>query len=217
MQHLENCIVPTVRISWKIQCLLYAGFLAALSSSRSLILCLSVCPSVRPSVRLSVRPSVKKWSLEYQTVIKTYLPTYLWDGSDSSDSRDIYESSDSSDSRDQKTCVSEWVSERVTEKKHENSPHKKTMQPLIFFLHQIGPPGRFGIVVAMSVSLLSPFYPIFEGLSLALRLWQDQPDSSPLAGSTRQQPLGRINKAADCWQDQQGSRLWRWRWRWRRR
>jgi hypothetical protein len=36
-------------------------------------------------------------------------------------------------------------------------------------------------------------------------LWQDQPGSSLLAGSTRQQPVGRINQAAVCWQDQPGS------------
>ena len=56
------------------------------------------------------------------------------------------------------------------------------------------------------------------GLWLALRIWQDQPDSTtigrinqaadrwqdqpgskPLAGSTRQQTVGRINQAADLW------------------
>ena len=55
------------------------------------------------------------------------------------------------------------------------------------------------------------FMPFFLGLSLALRLWQDQPGSSPLEGSTRQQPVGRINQSADRWQDQPGSRSWRWR------
>ena len=67
--------------------------------------------------------------------------------------------------------------------------------------HQIGPLGQSGLVVAMSVRchLLSPFYAIFfRGLLLALRLWQDQPGSSPLAGSTRQQPIGRIKQVADC-------------------
>ena len=29
--------------------------------------------------------------------------------------------------------------------------------------------------------------------------WQDQPGSKPLAGSTRQQTVGRINQAADLW------------------
>ena len=37
----------------------------------------------------------------------------------------------------------------------------------------------------------------FLGLSLALRLWQDQPGSSLLAGSTRQQTVGKINEVAD--------------------
>ena len=32
---------------------------------------------------------------------------------------------------------------------------------------------------------------------MALRLWQDQPGSSLLAGSTRQQTVGRINQVAD--------------------
>ena len=80
-------------------------FLAALSSSRSLVVCRSVRPSVRPSADF-----VKKWPLEYQKAIKTYLPTYLWDSSDSSDSSgssdssyssESSESSDSSDSSDQ--------------------------------------------------------------------------------------------------------------------
>ena len=48
----------------------------------------------------------------------------------------------------------------------------------------------------LCVCILSPSNVIFLGLSLALR-WQDQPDSSPLAGSTRQQTIGRINQVAD--------------------
>ena len=67
-------------------------FLAALSSSRSLV--------VRPSIRPSVRPSVtfmKKWLIEYKIVTKTYLPS---DSSDSSDISDINDFSDSSDSSD---------------------------------------------------------------------------------------------------------------------
>ena len=44
---------------------------------------------------------------------------------------------------------------------------------------------------------LSPSHPIFLGLLLALRLWKDQQGSSPLAESTRQQPVGRINQVAD--------------------
>ena len=70
-------------------------FLAALSSSKSLVVGPSVGPSVRPSVVF-----VKKWPLEYQKVNKTYFPTYLWDSSESSDSRDSRDSSDSSDSSD---------------------------------------------------------------------------------------------------------------------
>ena len=35
---------------------------------------------------------------------------------------------------------------------------------------------------------------------------QDQPGSRQLAGSTKQQTIGRINQAADSWQDQPGSR-----------
>ena len=46
-------------------------FLAALSSSRSLVVGPLVCPSVGPLM------FVKKLPLEYQRVIKTYLPTYL--------------------------------------------------------------------------------------------------------------------------------------------
>ena len=37
------------------------------------------------------------------------------------------------------------------------------------------------------------------------RLWQDQSGSSPVSGSTRQQPVFRINQAAAHWQDQPGS------------
>ena len=33
---------------------------------------------------------------------------------------------------------------------------------------------------------------------MALRLWQDQPGSRLLAGSTRQQAVGRINQVAGC-------------------
>ena len=66
------------------------AFLAALSSSRSLV----VCPSVRPGM------FVKKWPLEYHKVIKSYLSTYLWDSSDSSDSSGSSDSSYSSDSSD---------------------------------------------------------------------------------------------------------------------
>ena len=91
-------------------------FLAALSSSWSLVVRPSVGRSVGRSVGPSVGPSVmfvKKWPLEYWKVIKTYLPTYLWDSSDSSDicdicdscdSIDISDSSDSSDSSDTKCC-----------------------------------------------------------------------------------------------------------------
>ena len=82
-------------------------FLAALSSSRSLIVCLSVRPSFGSSVRRSLM-FVTKWPLEYQKVIKTYLPTR-----DSSDSSDSSYSSESSDSSDQITLLtkSDWVSE----------------------------------------------------------------------------------------------------------
>ena len=34
-------------------------------------------------------------------------------------------------------------------------------------------------------------------ISQAAALWQDQPGSSPLAGSTWQQTIGRINQIAD--------------------
>ena len=43
-----------------------------------------------------------------------------------------------------------------------------------------------------------PAMQFFLGLSLALRLWQDQPVSSLLAGSTRWQTVGRINHVAEC-------------------
>ena len=70
-------------------------FLAALSSSRSLVVCLSVRPSVGPSVGPPVGPLmfVKKWPLEYQKVIKTNIPTYLWYSRDTSDSSDSSDSS----------------------------------------------------------------------------------------------------------------------------
>ena len=63
-------------------------FLAAQSSSRSLVVGRLACRSVRDVC--------EKWPLEYQKVIKTYLHTYLWDSSDSSDTRDSSDSSDSS-------------------------------------------------------------------------------------------------------------------------
>ena len=44
---------------------------------------------------------------------------------------------------------------------------------------------------------ICPVAEFFLGLSLTLRLWQDQTGSRPLAGSTRQQPIGRINQVAD--------------------
>ena len=69
-------------------------FLAALSSSRSLVVHWSVGP-------LSVGHSCEKWPLECWRVIKTYLPTYLWDSSDICDSCD---SSDSNDSSNKKLC-----------------------------------------------------------------------------------------------------------------
>ena len=68
-----------------------SSFLAALSSSRSLV----VGPSVRWSVRPLVGPSVifvKKWSLEYQKVIITHLRAYLLDSSYIRDSSDSSES-----------------------------------------------------------------------------------------------------------------------------
>ena len=34
-------------------------------------------------------------------------------------------------------------------------------------------------------------------ITQAAARWQDQPESSPLAGSTRQQTVGRINQVAD--------------------
>ena len=66
--------------------------LAALSSSRSLV--------VGRSVGRSVRNVCEKVTLQYCKVIKTYLPTYLWDSSDSSDICDSYDSCDSSDRSD---------------------------------------------------------------------------------------------------------------------
>ena len=70
-------------------------FLAAQSSSRSLVVDQSVPPSFCRSVMF-----VKKWPLEYKKVFKTYLPTYLWDSSDCSNSCDSCDSRDSSDSCD---------------------------------------------------------------------------------------------------------------------
>ena len=78
------------------ECYPYAGFLAALSSSRTTVLGRSVCPSVG----LSVGDVCEKWPLEYQKVIKTYLPTYLWDSSDSCDICDSCDGCDSGDSID---------------------------------------------------------------------------------------------------------------------
>ena len=69
-----------------------SSFLAAQSSSRSLVVGPLVGPSVGPSDTF-----VKKWPLGFQTVTKTYVPSYLYDSSDSSDS------CDSSDSSDQNT------------------------------------------------------------------------------------------------------------------
>jgi len=65
-------------------------FLAAQSSSRSLVVCLSVARET------FVKTFAKK--VEYQMVTKPYLHSYLSYSSDNSDS------SDSSDSSDQKTC-----------------------------------------------------------------------------------------------------------------
>ena len=82
------------------------------------------------------------------------------------------------------------------------------------------PSGRFGLVVAMSTRMyvFNLNFKKIWGFLLALRIWQDQPDSTtigrinqaadrwqdqpgskPLAGSTRQQTVGRINQAADLW------------------
>ena len=79
-------------------------FLAAQSSSRSLVVGVSVCLSVCRLV--CWERFVKKLPLEYHMVTKTYLPTYLCDNSDnshcsdSSDSSDSIDSSDCRDSRD---------------------------------------------------------------------------------------------------------------------
>ena len=71
-------------------------FLAALSSSRRLV--------VRPSVRRSVREVCEKKTFRVSNgninLPKTYLPTYLCDRGDSSDSCDNSDSSDSSESFD---------------------------------------------------------------------------------------------------------------------
>ena len=73
------------------------------------------------------------------------------------------------------------------------------------FSRQIGHLGRFGQVVAMSMDICIYIYvyvpfscQLFQGISLAPRLWQDQPGRSRLAGSTRQQTVGRINQVEDC-------------------
>ena len=58
-------------------------FLAALSSTRSLVVGWFVRPSVGRLLMF-----VKKWPLEYQKLIKTYLCTYLRDSSHSSNSSD---------------------------------------------------------------------------------------------------------------------------------
>ena len=54
------------------------------------------------------------------------------------------------------------------------------------------------IFIALYLYIYVPFScNLFRGLSLALRLWQDQPGSRLLAGSNRQQTVGRINQVAD--------------------
>ena len=68
-------------------------FLAALSSSRSPVVCQSICPSICLSETFA-----KKWHIESQIVTKTYLkpaylPTYLRDSSGGSDSSDTKKSS----------------------------------------------------------------------------------------------------------------------------
>ena len=76
------------------------GFLAAQSSSRSLV----VCPPVRLSVCLTADVCEKVTSAVSKDN-NTYLPTYLWDSSDSYDNIDSSDStkrSDGSDSSDQK-------------------------------------------------------------------------------------------------------------------
>ena len=90
-------------------------FLAALSSTRRLVVCPSVCPSVGPSVGPSVCPSVgplvgllvgplvgpledlcEKMTFRVSNAYLN-LPTYLCNSSDSCDSCDSCDSSDSSD------------------------------------------------------------------------------------------------------------------------
>ena len=76
------------------------------------------------------------------------------------------------------------------------------MMPLATHFHKIGPLGQFGLLVAMSVrcllSFVVPLWPSDCGrTNQAESHWQDQPGSSPLAGSTRQQTVGRINQIAD--------------------
>ena len=78
------------------------------------------------------------------------------------------------------------------------------------YFYQLGPSGpswSSSRNVCLCVCLSDvPSRIFFLGLSLALRLSQGQPGSRPLAWSTRQQTVGRINQAADPWQDQPGSR-----------
>ena len=120
--------------------LLYSGFLAALSSSRTLVVSLSVCLSVDPSVR----DVCEKWPLEYQKVIKTYLPTNPCDSSYSSDSSD---SSDSSARSYTKNHTTSKKNHLTNNKNHATSPqkimqtlHKKITKPLYKKNHATSPP-----------------------------------------------------------------------------
>ena len=58
-------------------------------------------------------------------------------------------------------------------------------------LHQIGPLGRFGLVVTMS------FCP-YLSCPLAMQFFRPLIGSQIVAGSTRQQTVGMINQVADC-------------------